>query len=80
MNVSGVRPINVAIITKTGNGYSAHLPDLPGCITGAHTSKETRDLIREAADHAAACFHRPWRSILKDAETNRRMTEIQAGC
>ena len=44
----------VAIITKTGNGYSAHLPHLPGCITAAHAFEETRDLIREAADHAAA--------------------------
>ena len=22
----------IAVIGKTGNGYSAHLPDLPGCI------------------------------------------------
>ena len=27
----------VAIIGKTGNGYSAHLPDLPGCIAAAET-------------------------------------------
>ena len=36
----------VAIISKTGTGYSAHLP---GCIAAASTFEETRDLIQEAA-------------------------------
>ena len=40
----------VAIIGKTGNGYSAHLPDLPGCIAAADTFEETAALIREAAN------------------------------
>lgn len=39
----------VALIAKTGTGYSAHLPDLPGCIAAASTFEETRDLIQEAA-------------------------------
>jgi predicted RNase H-like HicB family nuclease len=39
----------VAIIVKTGNGYSAHLPDIPCCIAAADTFEETRDLIQEAA-------------------------------
>jgi predicted RNase H-like HicB family nuclease len=39
----------VAIIVKTGNGYSAHLPDIPGCIAAGDTFEETRDLIQEAA-------------------------------
>ena len=39
----------VAIIAKTGNGYSAHLPDLPGCVAAGDTFEETRDLIRQAA-------------------------------
>ncbi len=40
-----------AIIGKTGNGYSAHLPDLPGCIAAADTFEETCQLIQEAANH-----------------------------
>ena len=40
----------VAIIGKTGNGYAAHLPDLPGCIAAADTFEETRNLIEEAAN------------------------------
>ncbi len=39
----------VALIAKTGTGYSAHLPDLPGCIAAAGTFEETRELIQEAA-------------------------------
>ena len=40
----------VAIIGKTGNGYAAHLPDLPGCIAAADTFEETRQLIQEEAN------------------------------
>ena len=35
----------VAIIVKTGNGYSAHMPDLPGCIAGADAFEGTWTLI-----------------------------------
>ena len=37
-----------AIIEKTSSGYSAYLPDLPGCVAAADTQKETEALIREA--------------------------------
>ena len=40
----------VALIAKTGTGYSAHLPDLPGCVAAAGTFEETRNLIEEAAN------------------------------
>ncbi len=39
----------VAIIVKAGNGYSAHLPDLPGCIAAGDTLAETEELIRQGA-------------------------------
>ena len=38
-----------AVIEKTGNGYSAYLLDLPGCIAAGDTLDETADLIRQAA-------------------------------
>lgn len=38
----------VVVIEKTGNGYGAHVPDLPGCIAAADTYEETEQLIREA--------------------------------
>jgi predicted RNase H-like HicB family nuclease len=31
-------------------GYSAHVPDLPGCAAAAATMDETRELIREAIE------------------------------
>ena len=39
----------VAVIEKTGNGYSAYLPDLPGCVAAGDTLAETEKLIREGA-------------------------------
>ena len=39
----------VAIVVKAGNGYSAYLPDLPGCIAAGDTFEETSRLIQEAA-------------------------------
>ncbi len=39
----------LAIVVKAGNGYSAYLPDLPGCIAAGDTFEETSRLIQEAA-------------------------------
>ena len=38
----------VAIYAKTGTGYSAHVPDLPGCIATGRTLAVTRRRMREA--------------------------------
>lgn len=38
----------LAIIKKYGNGYSAYLPDVPGCVTAAKTKQETLKLLEEA--------------------------------
>lgn len=35
---------------KTATGFSAHVPDLPGCVAAASTLEETRVLIREAIE------------------------------
>ena len=37
-------------IGRTSTGYSAHVPDLPGCIATAATLEETRQLMREAIE------------------------------
>jgi predicted RNase H-like HicB family nuclease len=31
-------------------GYSAHVPDLPGCVAAAATLEEARELMREAIE------------------------------
>ena len=36
------------VIERTGNGFGAHVPDLPGCIAAGDTREETEQLIREA--------------------------------
>ena len=36
------------VIEKTGNGYAAGLPSLPGCVAAGDTLKETKALIIEA--------------------------------
>jgi predicted RNase H-like HicB family nuclease len=33
---------------KTRTGYSAHVPDLPGCVAAGRTLAETKELIRGA--------------------------------
>ena len=35
---------------QTATGFSAHVPDLPGCVTAASTLEETRQLMREAIE------------------------------
>ena len=38
----------VVVIEKTGNGYAAGLPALPGCVAAGDTLEETKALIVEA--------------------------------
>ncbi len=45
----------VVVYEKTETGYSAFVPDLPGCISAGETLEETKGLIREAA-----AFHLTW--------------------
>jgi predicted RNase H-like HicB family nuclease len=38
------------LIEPTQTGFSAHVPDLPGCVAAGETREETLDLIREAIE------------------------------
>jgi len=38
------------IYEKTRMGYSAYVPDLPGCVAGGATFEETAELIRGAIE------------------------------
>ena len=44
----GMRMRYVAIAAEAGDGYSAYLPDLPGCIAAGDTFEEASCLMREA--------------------------------
>ncbi len=42
----------IVIIEKTRTGYSAYLPDLPGCVAAAPSQDEVMALLSEAVpDH-----------------------------
>ena len=36
------------VIEKTSSGYSAYVPDLPGCVAAADSRVEVKELIGEA--------------------------------
>ena len=36
------------LFEQTGTGFSAHVPDLPGCVAAGPTLAETTELIRRA--------------------------------
>ena len=45
-----MKPAYAVIYEKTGTGYSAYAPDLPGCITTGATREETERLMVEAIE------------------------------
>jgi predicted RNase H-like HicB family nuclease len=47
----------LVIIEKTGSGYSAYLPDLPGCISTGGSLDEVRRMIHEAVAFHLEGFH-----------------------
>ncbi len=38
------------VIEKSGDGYGAYVPDLPGCVAVGDTPAEVESLIREAIE------------------------------
>lgn len=44
----GVGMKYVVLYEKTSTGFSAHVPDLPGCVAAGRTRKETERLMRGA--------------------------------
>lgn len=38
----------VVVYEQTDTGWSAYLPDMPGCVAAGETREETESLIREA--------------------------------
>lgn len=38
----------LVVYEETGTGYSAYVPDLPGCVATGASREETGQLIREA--------------------------------
>ena len=40
----------VVVYEETDTGYSAYVPELPGCVAAGGSREETEQLIREAID------------------------------
>lgn len=38
------------VMEQTGNGFSAYVPDLPGCVAAGETREETEALLLEAIE------------------------------
>jgi predicted RNase H-like HicB family nuclease len=38
------------VIERSSNGFGAYVPDLPGCVAGAESVDEVRQLLREAIE------------------------------
>jgi predicted RNase H-like HicB family nuclease len=44
------------LYAPTATGYSAHVPDLPGCIGAAATLEEAKVLMKEAIEGHIECM------------------------
>ena len=58
-----MKPAYAVIYEKTGTGYSAYAPDLPGCITTGATREETERLMKEAIEFHIAGMREDGESI-----------------
>jgi predicted RNase H-like HicB family nuclease len=64
MPIPDLETMNFAVIyEKTSTGYSAYVPDLPGCVAGGATFKETAELIRGAIGIHLESMHEDGDSI-----------------
>jgi predicted RNase H-like HicB family nuclease len=71
----------VVIIEKTGTGYSAYVPDIPGIATAAETFDELRENVKELLNvfvETAAEYGDPLPDILKGEYTIEYKFDIQA--
>ncbi len=46
------------VIERSGSGFGAYVPDLPGCTAMASTAREVKELIRKRVAQTLACSER----------------------
>ena len=63
------------VIEKTGNGYSAYVPDLLGCVAAGDTREETEELIREGIAYHLAMLRETGEPI-PEPETTTSLVEV----
>jgi predicted RNase H-like HicB family nuclease len=64
------------IFEKTGTGYSAYVPDLPGCIAAGDTILHTTKLVRKAIEMHTAGMREDGLAIPNLATTVEDMTRV----
>ncbi|MDE0075857.1 MAG: type II toxin-antitoxin system HicB family antitoxin [bacterium] len=63
------------VIERTLNGYSAYVPDLPGCVAAGDSQEETEKLISEAvAYHLESLRERG--NPIPEPQTAVRLVEV----
>jgi predicted RNase H-like HicB family nuclease len=63
------------VYEKTGTGYSAYVPDLPGCIMTGRTRKETERLMKEAIEFHLAGMREDGLSLPESTTTVKKAPE-----
>ena len=67
----------IVVFEQAANGWSAYVPDLPGCAAAGETREETESLIREAL-----AFHleglRESKEAIPEPGTWTEMVEVSA--
>ena len=64
-----------AVIERTDNGFSAYVPDLPGCVAAGDTRVETEALIREAvAEHLE--LQREGGDLIPEPQASTSLVEV----
>jgi len=58
----------VVVYERTPNGWSAYVPDLPGCVAAGDTREEVERLIREAINLHVAALREEGESVPKPGE------------
>ena len=64
------------LVEKTHNGYSAYVPDLPGCVAAAGTRAEAEELIREAIVLHLE-FLREHGEPIPESQTTAKLIDVQ---
>lgn len=71
----------LVIIEKTDTGYSAYVPDLPGCITVGDTKEEVQAHIKEAIQlHIEGMREDGWRYLRLALKPLQWRHESKANC
>lgn len=65
------------VIEQTPSGYSAYVPDLPGCVAAADSYEDTEKLIRDAVALHLECLI-DYGDPIPEPRTSVGLVEVEA--